>query len=182
MSLVSPMTTPSPSLLGSRKNSMTSLSSLVSSASTIGELRTGSHSSKTSSICGSLADGTSPFKQQNAMNGGAHINHYNATATTHPTEKHNILQNGHLNGNSMLIQPNDSGDFHSLQFQIDDNQPRIEMPVSTGLRPGSSQSFTMTTANRRPSNKGKTFWTIIHDTEIFWSSYYSLIITLFIFI
>ena len=118
------MTTPSPSLLGSRKNSMTSLSSLVSSASTIGELRTGSHSSKTSSICGSLADGTSPFKQQNAMNVGAHINHYNATATTHPTEKQNILHNGNLNGNSMLTEPNDSGDFHSLQFQIDDNQPR----------------------------------------------------------
>ena len=172
---------------------MTSLSSLVSSASTIGELRTGSHSSKTSSICGSLADGTSPYKQQNAMNGGAQINHYNATATTHPTEKHNILQNGHLNGNLMVIQPNDSGDFHSLQFQIDDNQPRIEMPVSTGLRPGSSQSFTMTTANRRPSNNGKTFWTVIHDKEIPWKIichvslifcfiYYSLLITLFIFI
>ena len=149
LSLVSPMTTPSPSLLGSRKNSMTSLSSLVSSTtSTLGESRTGPWSSKTSSICGSLADG-SPFRQQNSLNGD--INYCNANLTTHSNEQHQAMQNG--NHNNLMMPSHDSVDFHSLQFQIDDKISRTELATNSGIRPGSSQSFTIST-NKLPTNKG----------------------------
>ena len=93
LSLVSPMTTPSPSLLGSRKNSMTSISSLGSSSSTIDESRSGPFSSKTSSICGSLTDG-SPFRQTNSINGD--INYCNANLLVHQNDQHS-LQNYNCN-------------------------------------------------------------------------------------
>ena len=145
------MTTPSPSLLGSRKNSMTSISSLVSSTSTIGEGRSGPFSSKTSSICGSLTEG-SPFKQSNSLNGD--INYCNAKFTVHQNDQHS-LQN--YNFNSTMMPTHDSVDFHSLQFQINDN---IKMSNGKdGLRPGSSQSFNNAASNSS-KNKGRHLLTL----------------------
>ena len=135
LSLVSPMTTPSPSLMGSRKNSFTSISSLNSSTSTINESRSGPYSSKTSSICGSLSDG-SPFKQNNSMNGD--INYCNAKLLVHQNDQQS-LQN--YNCNSTMLPTHDSVDFHSLQFQINDNINMVKVNETGGIRPGSSQSF-----------------------------------------
>ena len=146
LSLVSPMTTPSPSLMGSRKNSFTSISSLNSSTSTINESRSGPYSSKTSSICGSLSDG-SPFKQNNSINGD--INYCNAKLLVHQKDQHS-LQN--YNCNSTMLPTHDSVDFHSLQFQINDNINMVKVNDTSGLRPGSSQSFNNSANNNTNRN------------------------------
>ena len=154
LSLVSPMTTPSPSLLGSRKNSMTSISSLGSSSSTIDESRSGPFSSKTSSICGSLTDG-SPFRQTNSMNGD--INYCNANLLVHQNDQHS-LQN--YNCNTSILPSHDSVDFHSLQFQINGNVNMATVNDAHGLRPGSSQSFNIT-ANTNSKGKAEKFFTLL---------------------
>ena len=111
--------TPSPSLLGSRKNSMTSISSITSN-STLGDSRMGTCSSRTSSMCASITDGSPMKHDEISMNGSAY-------------------GNGQLNSQ---LASHESVDFRSLQFQTD-NSTMIKGPSSSsGRRPGSSQSFT----------------------------------------
>ena len=147
VSLVSPCTTPSPSLLGSRKNSMSSISSIASSTSTLGEIRTGTWSSRTSSICASLTDG-SPLKQENSLNG--EMMHCNGEVTTHQSAQGTIQGS---NSNRLMLPSHDSVDFHSLQLQMDTRTPKKESVMCNGIRPGSSQSFTVST-NNRPTSQG----------------------------
>ena len=144
------LVSPSPSLLGSRKNSMTSISSIASSStSTLGESRTGTWSSRTSSICASLTDG-SPLRQENSLNSGE-MSYCNGNLITHQREQH-AMQGGNIN--TSMIPSHDSVDFRSLQFQIDNQITRKETVAPNGIRPGSSQSFTAATSGR-PTSKGK---------------------------